>query len=77
LAKAAPDMNIGMEDLYPRMVVDGSHCLTGRRIRGWKKKREKEHAFSVVAVIWEVNGEGRRGIGVRTDFVVGCAGVVG
>jgi hypothetical protein len=35
-----------MEDLYPSIVVEGSHRETGRITRAWKKNRPKALAFS-------------------------------
>lgn len=43
-------MNTGIEDLHPRIVVDGSHCETALRTRGWKKNRENALTFSVWAM---------------------------
>ena len=45
-ARAAPLTNTGIDDLCPRMVVDGSHRDTTRKTRGWKKKRLKALSFS-------------------------------
>lgn len=42
-------MKTGIEDLYPRIVVDGSHFETGRMTRAWKKNLENARAFSEYA----------------------------
>jgi len=49
-ARAAAETNTGIEDLHPRIVVDGSHCETALRTRGWKKNRENALTFSVWAI---------------------------
>jgi len=49
-ARAADEANTGIEDLHPRIVVDGSHCETALRTRGWKKNRENALTFSVWAI---------------------------
>lgn len=55
LASAAPETNIGMEDLCPRIEVDGSQWDTARNTRGWKKNLENALIFSVWAVGCVVN----------------------
>ena len=50
LASAAPLTIIGIGDLIPKIVVEGSTLDIGLSTRGWKKKREKARAFSAFAV---------------------------
>ena len=48
-ARPTAEANTGIEDLHPRIVVDGSHLETALRTRGWKKNRENALMFSVWA----------------------------
>jgi hypothetical protein len=57
-ASAAPLTNTGIDDLKPRMVVEGSQRETGRITRAWKKKRPNARAFSWKAMT-EINKSSR------------------
>jgi len=64
-ASAAPETNIGKEDLRPRIEVDGSQCDTARNTLGWKKNLENALIFSLWAAGWVVNDRTGGASGMR------------
>ena len=75
-ARAAPLTKIGIDDLKPRIVVEGSHSDTGRMTRGWKQYRENARAFSWFAGDTMRADEVWQGGSVLTELLVGGGRVV-